>query len=131
MKALICRTSIAVIGLVLSASAHGAGDAAAGATLYAEVCTGCHAPDKNGVGPLHRGMFGAKAGSRTGYAYSQALVRADVVWNETTLRLWLEDPNAFLAGNRMKVQLLETEQEYSDVIAYLKTLSGSASSASK
>ncbi|MGQ0699795.1 MAG: c-type cytochrome [Panacagrimonas sp.] len=121
------QIAAALVALLLGTSAQAAGDAAAGKVLVSELCSGCHAADKNGVGPMHRGVFGNKAGSRPGYTYSQALVRTGVVWNETTLRMWLADPNAFLAGNKMSVQLLETGQEYADVIAYLKTLGADAS----
>ena len=56
------------------------GDAERGKTVY-ERCQGCHSLDANRIGPLHRGVFGRQAGEVTGYGYSKALEKSDVIWN--------------------------------------------------
>ena len=48
-------------------------------------CGGCHAVDANRVGPLHRNVFGWKAGSASGYDYSSALRKSTVRWDDATL----------------------------------------------
>lgn len=73
--------------LVLAILAAGpvlAGDGAHGQLLYAQRCSACHSLDANRVGPMHRGVFGRRAGSVSGYAYSPALQYATIVWNEKT-----------------------------------------------
>ncbi|MGQ0530373.1 MAG: c-type cytochrome [Panacagrimonas sp.] len=115
---------ISISALILAAPSlvQAQGDAAAGQQLYQDLCSGCHAVDTHGVGPKHGAVFGRKAASQSGYVYSQALKASGLSWNDANLRLWLTDPDALVAGNKMRVKILETEQERSDVIAYLKSL---------
>lgn len=94
-----------------------------GATLYEDKCTGCHSLDANRIGPAHRGVFGRKAGSAKGFAYSPAVKRSKIVWNEATLDKWLSNPGATIPGSRMGFQLANPEQR-ADVIAFLKRESG-------
>ncbi|MEY2928381.1 MAG: hypothetical protein RL367_2858, partial [Pseudomonadota bacterium] len=90
------------VALLLSAGqAHATGDTARGATLYEARCTGCHSLDANRVGPAHRGVYGRKAGSAPGYAYSPGVKSSRIVWNETSLNQWLTNPQALIAGARM------------------------------
>jgi cytochrome c len=97
------------------------GDAARGQQLYESRCVACHSPDANRVGPMHRGVFGRKAGSLPGYAYSKALEGADFVWNDETLDKWLANPQAFVPGQKMNFKVPKPEDR-ADLIAYLKTL---------
>jgi cytochrome c len=105
--------------------AFAAGDADKGAALYQARCTACHSLDYNGVGPAHRGTFGRHAGQAPGYAYSAALRAADVVWNEATLDRWLADPEKFIPGQRMGVNVLDAADR-ADLIAFLKRVGGKA-----
>jgi cytochrome c len=96
------------------------GDATRGAAVY-ERCAACHSPDADRVGPRHRGVVGRRAGSIEGFAYSTAMKRSGVVWDEAALEKWLTDPQAFIPGQRMGFRL-GNPRERADVIAYLKTL---------
>ena len=49
------------------------GDAARGAKIYEQKCTGCHSIDANRIGPAHRGVYGRKAGLAPGFAYSPGM----------------------------------------------------------
>jgi cytochrome c len=98
------------------------GDALRGARLYDSRCTGCHALDSNRVGPLHRGVFGRRAGGVAGYAYSPALANADLTWNEATLDRWLSNPQALLPGQRMNLRVKDA-QDRADIIAFLRQVS--------
>jgi cytochrome c len=104
---------------VLASPALAAGDPDAGRTLYQARCTACHSLDYNGVGPAHRGVFGRPAAQAPGFAYSEALKASRVVWNEDTLDRWLTDPEKFVPGQRMGVNVPEAKDR-SDLIAYLK-----------
>lgn len=104
-----------------------AADAQHGAALYQERCTACHSLDYNGVGPMHRGVYGRKAGSVPGFAYSDAVRRSGVVWSEDTLSRWLSDPQQFIPGQRMGFRVADAADR-ADLIAYLKQLSPAASS---
>ena len=113
----LCVTVI----LLVPGSALADGDAAHGQQIYESRCIACHSPDANRVGPMHRGVYGRKAGSVPGYAYSKALKGADIVWNDATLDQWLTNPQAFLPGQKMNFKVAKPEDR-ADVIAYLKSL---------
>ena len=97
------------------------GDAAHGQQIYESRCIACHSPDANRVGPMHRGVFGRKAGSLLDYSYSKALKGADFVWDDATLDKWLTNPQAFVPGQKMNFKVAKAEDR-ADLIAYLKTL---------
>ncbi len=100
-----------------------AGDATRGAQVYEDNCTGCHSLDANRVGPAHRGVFGRKAGSAPGFAYSPALKKAKFAWDAAKLDTWLTNPQGFVPGAKMGFRLSDA-QKRADVIAYLKKESG-------
>jgi cytochrome c len=119
MRTLIGVATLAAVLLAPAARALD-GDAARGATVY-ERCSACHSPDADRVGPRHRGVVGRRAGSVEGFAYSVAVRRSGIVWNEVALQRWLADPQSLIPGQRMGFRLNDA-QERADVIAYLKTL---------
>lgn len=100
-------------------------DATAGRQVFETTCNGCHALDRNKVGPALGGVFGRKAGSVPGYAYSAALAHADIVWSAETLDQWLAGPKHFVPGAQMPLSLPDKLRRQ-DVIAYLKTLQAPA-----
>jgi cytochrome c len=100
------------------APSFAAGDAAHGAKVYQD-CMICHSLDKNEIGPMHRNVFGSKAGSVPGYDYSAALKASNIVWNETTLDKWLTDPQTLVPGTKMTFSV-DDAQERADVITFLK-----------
>ena len=104
-------------------AAHGAGDATRGRTAWEERCTGCHSLDANRVGPLHRGVFGRKAGTAPGFAYSPAVRGANIVWDEVLLDRWLTNPQGLIPGQRMNFRIGDADIR-ADIIAYLKQESG-------
>jgi cytochrome c oxidase assembly protein subunit 11 len=96
-------------------------DPAAGRTLFATVCSACHAPDRNKVGPLLDGVVGRRAGSVPGYPYSAALAQSGITWDAGTLDKWLAGPQHFIPGAQMPFSLPDAIRRR-DVIAYLATL---------
>ena len=113
--------SLPFIAAALLSTAKAA-DAARGAGLYESKCGGCHALDENRYGPAHRGVFGRKAGSAPGYAYSEALSTSSIVWREDTLDRWLSDPEKLIPGQKMNVSVAAA-QDRLDLIAYLQAQS--------
>jgi cytochrome c len=101
-----------------AAPSFAAGDAAHGAKVYQD-CMICHSLDKNEIGPMHRDVFGRKAGSVADYDYSAALKASNIVWNDTTLDKWLTDPQALVPGTKMTFSV-DDAQDRADVIAFLK-----------
>lgn len=67
-------------------------------------CKICHSLDKGGanrVGPNLFGVFGRKAGTVAGFAYSDGMKNSGIVWDDDTLAKFLRDPQGSLPGNRM------------------------------
>jgi cytochrome c2 len=100
-----------------------AADVEKGKTIF-EKCAACHSLEagKNDDAPNLNGIFGRKAASIDDYRYSAAMKRSDVVWAEDTLNSFLEDPQAFIPGNRMPFDGLKEKSDRDDLLAYLKTV---------
>ncbi len=93
-----------------------------GKALYEARCFGCHSVNANRIGPMHANVFGRKAGSVSGFEYSEALRKSDIVWNEQTLNQWLTNPETMVPGQQMDVSVKD-EKDRKQLITYLKTLS--------
>lgn len=86
-------------------------------------CQACHALDPGqhtDKGPSLHGLFGRKAGTAEGFAFSEAMKSADVVWNEETLEAFLADSQAVVPGNTMNFSALRKPDDRTAVIAYLR-----------
>ncbi|MBN9089881.1 MAG: cytochrome c family protein [Reyranella sp.] len=108
------------VALFASASALATdGNAGRGEEIYTR-CLACHALAHNRVGPRHCGLFGRKAGSVPNYAYSSAMKKYGVTWNEETLARFIENPLRTVPGTKMGYAGVKDRQERADLIAYLK-----------
>ncbi len=107
--------------IVMLAAPAIAGDAALGQKVFNK-CKACHeaADVKNKVGPGLKGLFGRKAGSVEGYAYSDAMKNSGITWGEDTLKAYLADPKAVVPGGKMSFAGLKKEEELENIIEYLE-----------
>lgn len=87
-------------------------------------CMVCHAtrPDTNLIGPTLAGVFGRRAGSKPGFAYSAALKASGLTWDEASLDAFLVAPMTAVPGTRMSYAGLKDPDQRKALIAYLKTL---------
>jgi cytochrome c len=90
-----------------------------GKELFERRCSGCHALDVNREGPRLRGVYGRKAASVGDFAYSEALKKAAVRWDDAVLERWLSDPDAVAPGTDMAFRVPDAEERKA-LIAYLK-----------
>lgn len=112
---------LAALAIGLPAGAA-AGDAAHGAEIY-QRCIACHSLDRNRTGPRHCGLFGRRAGGVADFAYSPAMARSGIVWDEASLDRFLESPLKAVPGTRMGYAGVKDARERADLIAYLKAAS--------
>jgi cytochrome c len=97
-------------------------DPASGEKIFAQ-CRACHQigpTAKNAVGPVLNGLFGRKAGTVEGYAYSPANKNSGITWDEATFRDYIKDPKAKIPGTKMIYPGLKDEKRIDDLMAYLK-----------
>lgn len=119
---LFCIASLLVP--LAQAAAPQAGDAKRGAQAF-RACMSCHslAPGEQLTGPSLAHIWKRKAGTVEGFhRYSEAMKRAEIVWDEATLDQWLSDPDAFLPGTTMTFPGMKQARHRRDVIAYLRAV---------
>src|SRR5665213_2826080 len=96
------------------------GDPVAGRQVFKK-CQACHSlePGKTILGPSLAGIVGRKSGVEPNFNYSPAMKQAALTWDAATLDAYLMDPQKIVPGNRMPFPGLKTDQDRSDVIAFL------------
>lgn len=116
-------------GVVAAAMPSGAaeteGDAKRGIKVF-QACVACHSlePNRHMTGPSLAQLFGRKAGTGKGFLrYSDAMLKADMVWNERTLDDWLTNPGRLIPGNEMAFAGIPDQGARRDLIAYLRAVS--------
>ncbi len=117
-----CAAFLAVCFAAAAAFALPKGDPQRGEKIYGR-CGACHSIDRDRTGPRHAGLFGRRAGSVPGFAYSPAMKKAGangLVWNDDTLDKFLKAPTKYIPGTRMGYAGIPNDQERADLIAYLK-----------
>ncbi len=108
---------------LLDASISSVGDPIRGKMLFEKRCTGCHALTQNHEGPRLNDVYGRTSGTVADFAYSGALKKSHIVWDEHSLDKWLSEPDAFIPGNEMDF-LVSRPEERRDLISYLRQNSG-------
>jgi cytochrome c len=108
---------------VLQGCAPSGTDAATGERAFKQ-CASCHQVGANahgGFGPELNGLFGRRAGSTPDYAYSDAMKRSGIVWDERSLSAFLHDPGKLVPGTRMRFWGIGDDNEIKALLAYLRT----------
>ncbi len=87
------------------------------------LCRSCHTlvPGATGsAAPNLHDVWGARAGARPGFAYSDALRETGWTWDPARLDVWITNPQAALPGTKMMFTGLRDPADRRDVIAYLR-----------
>ncbi len=93
-----------------------------GAQAY-RICAACHSlqPGVHLSGPSLADLWGKKAATIGDYGrYTEALKKADIVWDEDTLNAWLANPQAMVPGTTMVFRGVEDDQTRVNLIAFLR-----------
>ncbi|MBC3302411.1 cytochrome c family protein [Pseudomonas sp. SWRI18] len=105
-------------------AAFAAGDAEAGAKLFAKTCGGCHSVGEDargGFGPQLNGIIGRPAGTTSDYQYSDAMKNSGVVWTRDKLAAYIEAPKKVVSGTRMIFWGISDQEKIENILAYLET----------
>ena len=103
-------------------NALAAGDPVKGQRQFAP-CTSCHTigvgePAK--IGPNLRNVVGKKAATNhADFAYSDALKKSGLTWDDKTLDIWITNPQAKVPGSKMTFVGITKEDVRANIIAFL------------
>ncbi|MGX1349086.1 cytochrome c [Bradyrhizobium elkanii] len=117
---------VVVCGLMSLASSpsHGQDAGASGEQAFNNSCRTCHTvkDGDNRVGPNLHNVVGRKAGSVANFPYSEAMKSSDIVWDESQLLRFIEDPEAVVSGNGMKPYTgVRSAEDRARIVAFLKS----------
>ncbi|KAL0635329.1 iso-1-cytochrome c [Maublancomyces gigas] len=96
-----------------------------GANLFKTRCAQCHTLEENGsnkIGPNLHGLFGRKSGTVEGFQYTDANIQKGIVWSESTLFEYLENPKKYIPGTKMAFGGLKKEKDRNDLITHLRNM---------
>jgi cytochrome c len=102
-----------------------AADPVAGQTV-ARKCTACHTFEQGGankVGPNLWGVVGRPIGSHEGFKYSDAMAGHGGSWTLESLDQYIENPKAYVPGNKMAFAGVKKPEDRAALLAYLRSLS--------
>ena len=98
----------------------------ASATVPSEFsrCRVCHSvePGRHGVGPSLAGVFGAKAGTRPGYNYSDAMKNSGITGSGDRLDAFIAAPRAVVPGTKMVIAGPKDAAARQRLVDYLASL---------
>ena len=104
------------------AAPFGAADLARGERRFESDCAECHSltqSRKARPGPQLLGIVSRPIGRSPYHAYSSSLMEKGGVWTLDALDQYIEDPQSFIPGNRMRYRGLDDASDRLDLIAYL------------
>lgn len=121
MPRFLMRSVARFICLLALAGPVFAADAEHGKALFT-ACAACHTDRPDALGPSLKGIVGRKSAALDDFRYSNAMKRANLVWDEDNLRAYIHDPQGKVKGNRMPYGGMSDPHDLDDIVAYLKTL---------
>lgn len=89
------------------------------------ICSACHATQPRAparIGPSLRGVVNRKAGAAPGFAYSPAMKKSDVTWNEKSLDAFISNPQKLIPGSKMPYGGEKDPARRAAIIRYLTSL---------
>jgi cytochrome c len=112
---------IAVTVIAISAGTSLAQDTQKGQIMF-NMCLPCHsigAGAQTKVGPELNGLDGRHSGSVSDFDYSDANKNSGIVWNETTFKKYIQNPQGVIPGTKMIFPGVKNEQQVNDLWVYV------------
>ncbi len=116
---LLLVASAGLLALGLAGAGSPTPSQMAGQEIY-ERCAACHSLDRDRVGPRHCGIFGRRAGSVPGFAYSEAMRTSRILWSRQTLDAFIADPLKTVPGTFMGYAGIQDPGERAELLAFLE-----------
>ena len=102
-------------------------DLAEGERMFVELCAACHSIrgvlSGGDIGPNLAGIYGRRAASVSGFAYSEAMIHTAQVWDTFWLDLFLADPQSVIKGTTMSANPIYESKVRRGIIQFLKAQS--------
>lgn len=111
------------VAVALVATQASSGEASEAPASF-KPCAVCHSTTAgaNGVGPSLAGVYGKRAGTRSGYKYSDKMVQSGLTWDAASLTKFIADPKGTVPGSKMAFAGMKKPDDMIAVVNYLKTL---------
>ena len=113
--------ALALLAIVATSGAAKAQDLAAGEQSFRK-CLPCHSVGedaRNKIGPVLNGLDGRKSGTMPDYSYSEANKKANITWDETAFKDYIQNPMQRVPGTKMAFAGIKNEKEIADLWGYL------------
>ena len=124
MKSWAGAAAAIVVGLSATQAFAQAGNAARGERVFNQQCKTCHSLEDGSslTGPTLHGMFGRKAGTVAGFAYSGSMKNSGVTWDQSSLDKFIGNPDSVVPNSKMKPYTgIADAATRKQIIEFLKT----------
>lgn len=123
---MIARWAIATTLMVAGGNAASAQspDIALGRSSFQASCALCHGvkPGEKRIGPSLAGIAGRPAAATPGFAYSPAMAKSRIRWDDAQLNAFIAAPQRSVPGTKMIYAGMPDPVKRKALIAYLKSL---------